>query len=823
MECRVSGVECRGDRLRFARPLFACAALMLLAGHTLAEGPSSGPSTAPNSSAPSTAPSTQPAALIVDAGEPAVPKALVKAAKDSFVIIKTYFKKDTSETADAADDNWTTFRLYDEYVDKKRPALTTGIVIDADGRILTADHGLEDRFIDRIEIEAGGKTVAAKPDRLLQDAPAIILKPAAGSDAKFTPLNFSELKDEGVNTSLMEAELFQADDQWRLRFGSARPAIRFDGDASNVYFGQRLNMGFRNLQMSRGLSEYAARVTIVADKQGRPVGCCTTPFLDLRQEECLWKGPDLLKAEGMDWPSLTAAESACRNQLIGCVQEVVLVLRSGGGGDMEEPGPTPYRPSYGSEAAGREISVYGLAVSPTQVLIPRQLDSALARQIEKIYIKHSPSKRQPAKFVGAFKRIAAFMVSSEGGDLPAHAKLAKSDPNRMKPFWTARLRKRLGAKYVDLATNRIFGKEQGYEGKYHWYAARSINPGTLLVNFQGELLGAFVQERSEHEEERKLDEGRRYRGGDLSLRIFTISELRGMLAEPAKHLDAKIEVKTREMAKRRSWFGVEFVPVTAELSEMLKVEKPTKDGQLGFLVNAVYAGSPAEKMGMKVGDILLKLQAPGMPYPIELASRLAGGAYNRYGRHWGGYGGEDDEESMGPIEATWKNRMNFLTRALDAVGVGKVIEITYYRPEGEATGKGKTETIKYAIELAPPDLESAPRWQNRKLGMTVKDLTYEVRHALNLKDPAAGVIVAKVESGSPTLIAKIFPNEVVTQLNDQPLSSARQMHDLVSAAKKAGKDKVRLTILRLGKTRFADLAIGEYDPKDDEGLDEAAE
>jgi hypothetical protein len=802
--------------VRFAEWFLAGVAILFPAGHVRAEEPSTAPSAA--------------AAAAKDDDEPAVPKTLVDAAKNSFVIVKTYFRKDTSETADAADDNWMTLRLYDEYVDKKRPALTTGIVIGAEGRVLTADYGLEDRFIDRIEIEAGGKTAAARPHRLLQDAPAILLKPEGKADVKLTPLTFSPLKDEGVNTSLLEADLFQADDQWRLRFGSGRPAIRFDAGpaAGNVYFGQRASVGLRNMPLSRGLSESVAGVTIVADKQGRPVGCCTTPFLDLRQEECLWKGPELLKAEGMDWPALTAAENACRSRLVQCVQEVVLVLRSGGGGaDMDEPSPVPYRPSYGhGEAAGREISLYGLAVGPTQVLVPRPLDSALARQIEKIYLKHSPAKRQPARFVGAFRKIGAFLVAAEGGDLPAFAKPAAGDPERMKPFWTARLRKRLGAKYVDLATNRIFGKDRGYEGKYNWYAARGINPGTLLVSFRGELLGAYVQERGEHEEERRLDESRRYRGGgDLPHRIFTISELRGLLAEPAKHLDAKVEVKTREMARRRSWFGVEFVPVTAELAEMLKVEKPTKDGQLGFLLNAVYAGSPAEKMGMKVGDILLKLQAPGMPYPIELASRLAGasGGYGSY-RRWGDYGGGgEDAESMGPIEATWKNRQNFLTRALDAVGVGKVIEITYYRPEGEAAGKGKTQTLQYPIELAPPDLESAPRWQNRKLGLTVKDLTYEVRHALNLNDPAAGVIVAKVESGSPTLVAKVFPNEVVTQLNDQPLKSARQMRDLVAAAKQAGRDKVRLTLLRLGKTRFADLAIVEYDAKDDEGLDEATE
>jgi S1-C subfamily serine protease len=265
---------------------------------------------------------------------------------------------------------------------------------------------------------------------------------------------------------------------------------------------------------------------------------------------------------------------------------------------------------------------------------------------------------------------------------------------------------------------------------------------------------------------------------------------------------------------------VEFVPLAADLAEMLKVETPTKDGQLGFLINAVYPGSPAEKMQIKVGDILLRLQSPGMPYPIELSSRFAQ-ERDGYSGRWGPPDdGEGQEEEGGPAEPTWKRRQNFLTRALDAVGVGKTVKLSYWR--SEEAGKDKAVTVDYKIELAPPDQDSAPKWRNRKLGLTAKDVTYEVRYALNLKPPA-GVLVATVENGSPTLVARIFPNEIVTRLDDKPLESARQMRDLVAAGKAAGKDKVRLTILRLGKTRFADLSITEYNPADDEGLDDSVE
>jgi len=394
----------------------------------------------------------------------------------------------------------------------------------------------------------------------------------------------------------------------------------------------------------------------------------------------------------------------------------------------------------------------------------------------------------------------------------------------MRPFWVARPRKRYGKTYVDVTINRLYGKARGYAGEHHWYPLRRIEGGAMLVDFTGRLAGMYLRQKTEHEEERRLERTRSYYGGpsgDEDARVFLVSEIRDELTKPTAHLDAKIKVKTRTESKRRNWFGVEFVPMSSDLAEQFKVEKPTRDGRVGFLINAVYPSSPAAKIGLKAGDILLKIQAPGMPYPIELASQLAGDRMGGYGRRW--YPGMGDDGEFGSPGATWKNRLNFLTRAMDAIGTGKSVRIIYYRRGEGKEVPGKAVTVDYKIELAPPDFESAPKWKNRKIGITAKDLTYEVRLALNLKSDAPGVVVARIEPGSPAMIGRIFPNELITTADDKPITSARQLRDCIAAAKKAGKDKVRLTILRLGNTRFADLTIKAYDQADDEGLDEEKE
>ena len=52
--------------------------------------------------------------------------------------------------------------------------------------------------------------------------------------------------------------------------------------------------------------------------------------------------------------------------------------------------------------------------------------------------------------------------------------------------------------------------------------------------------------------------------------------------------------------------------------------------------------------------------------------------------------------------------------------------------------------------MSPADQTSAPKWKNRKVGLTVKDLTYEIRNAMQLSKNAPGVMRRPADpSGDP--------------------------------------------------------------------------
>jgi hypothetical protein len=103
--------------------------------------------------------------------------------------------------------------------------------------------------------------------------------------------------------------------------------------------------------------------------------------------------------------------------------------------------------------------------------------------------------------------------------------------------------------------------------------------------------------------------------------------------------------------------------------------RPTQDGRIGLVVNRVYAGSPAARMGLAEGDVLLKLVVPGAPWPIELATHEGDGSEM-----------PDFDEAdipkefaaMGmqmPRRRPWPSQDNYLNQLLGDVGQGTTVKL----------------------------------------------------------------------------------------------------------------------------------------------------
>ena len=118
---------------------------------------------------PATGAATQESGKDKEDNDKAVPEALLNAAKQSLVRVEIWYKKDLTEPTATSSRNWRVSRIYGQYVDEKRPEETTALVLDADGRVLLLDDGLEDRFLDKIIIKTPtGQSLPAKRVKLLR-------------------------------------------------------------------------------------------------------------------------------------------------------------------------------------------------------------------------------------------------------------------------------------------------------------------------------------------------------------------------------------------------------------------------------------------------------------------------------------------------------------------------------------------------------------------------------------------------------------------------------------------------------------------------------
>jgi hypothetical protein len=142
----------------------------------------------------------------------------------------------------------------------------------------------------------------------------------------------------------------------------------------------------------------------------------------------------------------------------------------------------------------------------------------------------------------------------------------------------------------------------------------------------------------------------------------------------------------------------------------------------------------------------------------------------------------------------WKSAKNYLTTLLTEIGVGKAVEFEVVR------GREKLK-VALSLETAPPDYENAERYKEEELGFTVKELTYEVRHVQKLDPAEGGVVVAKVESGTKSDVAKLAPMSIISRVNAVPVRSLAHFRELLAASR-----GLTLTTVLYGQTKLVELS-----------------
>ena len=217
---------------------------------------------------------------------------------------------------------------------------------------------------------------------------------------------------------------------------------------------------------------------------------------------------------------------------------------------------------------------------------------------------------------------------------------------------------------------------------------------------------------------------------------------------------------------RRGWLGVRIQQVTDELAEGLSLGKAR-----GALVSEISPDGPAEKGGVKVGDVIVRFDGKPVPTMRDLPRIVAETTIDK------------------PVQVEVIRR-----------GKSRMLKIVTGRLE-EASSKPENE--KQTQEKVRSDDDES------YIGLTLQSLSRENRQRFGLGDDVIGAVIVDVERDSAAFEAGIRPGDVVSEIDQRPVGSAKAVVDALKAAKKNGRNSA-LAFIRSGETvRFIALPLAD--------------
>ena len=208
---------------------------------------------------------------------------------------------------------------------------------------------------------------------------------------------------------------------------------------------------------------------------------------------------------------------------------------------------------------------------------------------------------------------------------------------------------------------------------------------------------------------------------------------------------------------RRGWLGVRIQSVTPELAEGLKMAKP-----MGALIAAVTDGGPADKAGIRQGDVVIKFNGQDIDEMRHLPRIVAETAF---------------DTSVPVVVLRQGKEMTF------QVKVGELDE----------TAENK------AAESAPqPSKPKAPDASKTILGLSLAEMSEQLRQRYNIADEAAGVVVLNVDSKSNAAGKGLKAGDVIVEVDQNSVTTPADVEKRVAVAKSNGYKVVTFLIYRQG-------------------------
>ena len=226
-------------------------------------------------------------------------------------------------------------------------------------------------------------------------------------------------------------------------------------------------------------------------------------------------------------------------------------------------------------------------------------------------------------------------------------------------------------------------------------------------------------------------------------------------AIPANAASNVIDQLIKYGETKRGWLGVRIQEVTEEIAEVEKLKNNE-----GALVASVSEKSPADKAGLKAGDIILKFDGK-------------------------------------KIES-----MRTLPKVVSNTEVGKVVELEVWRNKKIIKKKltlGRLESSK-EFKAENKKKEIIKNIEIESLKITVRDITEEDIKKRKLEKIASGSLIVNIANKSP-LNGLLRVGDIILEVQKNKVSSSKDLNKLVESIYKKGEQTLLLTIINNNNRR----------------------
>jgi serine protease Do len=223
---------------------------------------------------------------------------------------------------------------------------------------------------------------------------------------------------------------------------------------------------------------------------------------------------------------------------------------------------------------------------------------------------------------------------------------------------------------------------------------------------------------------------------------------------------------------RRGWLGVRIQQVSPDIAEALGLKEPQ-----GAMVAGVNDGGPADKAGIRNGDVILK------------------------------FNGQDVKE------------MRTLPRIVAETDIGKQVPVVLWRDHHDATVQAAVGELPDDVQqasaspTAPPERPASRTMMLSGLGARLAPITDALRDQYKLAPDQKGVVVTDVQSDGAAASRGLKPGDVIVEVQQEPVASPQDVQDRLEKYRKQNRKTVLMLVQNGDGMRWIPLPLNQQSDK----------